>query len=64
MLPWKSEFQSHRPQNRMQPFPHLIMFYMKGLGSRMTKICPIQYIDQNACKHVSMGHLQKQQQQV
>ena len=25
----------------------------KGLGSRMTKICPIQYIDQNACKYKS-----------
>ena len=24
-----------------------------GLGSRMTKICPIQYIDQNACKYKS-----------
>ena len=25
----------------------------KGLGSRMTKICPIQSIDQNACKYKS-----------
>ena len=25
----------------------------KGLGSRMTKICPIQYIDQNASKYKS-----------
>ena len=31
----------------------IFRIYIKGLGSRMTKICPIQYIDQNACKYKS-----------
>ena len=32
---------------------------LKGLGSRMTKICPIQYIDQNACKYKSAWNIFK-----
>ena len=29
MLPWQPELQPNQPKNLMQPFPYLIMLYMK-----------------------------------